>query len=92
MTPEQITDRIRACGSSHKKIADELGISQVAVSLVINRSSVSDRTMRAIARKIKHPVEEVFPEYYLAEPKTKRSKAFGPKGRIRKRKQSTPRP
>lgn len=84
MTPEQICAALRDKGSSQVKIASELGVSQVLISRVINRANVSDRIMRAIADKIRCPVQKIFPEYYLSAPKNSRSKAFGPKPRPRK--------
>jgi lambda repressor-like predicted transcriptional regulator len=79
MTPKKIIAKIKASGSTQSKIAVELGVSPSTVFRVINRLGVSDRIMRAVADVVGEPVHDVFPEYYLAAPKTKRSKAFGSK-------------
>ena len=78
MQPEQICKELKAAGSSQAALAAGLGVSQVTVSRVINRLTISDRIMRAVAKKIRRKVEDVFPEYYLAPKKHVRSKAFGP--------------
>lgn len=84
MTPEQIRTALKDNGSSQAELAAELEVAQSSIFRVIGRLNVSDRIMRAIAKRIGKPVQKVFPEYYLAAPKTRRSKAFGPKPKQRK--------
>ena len=67
MTPEEIKSEIALRGRDKvtmTSIANDLGCSQAAVTLVISKKSVSARIMRAIAEAINKPVEHVFPEYF----------------------------
>ncbi|MDY7037337.1 MAG: hypothetical protein SV375_14375 [Thermodesulfobacteriota bacterium] len=52
-------------GITQKSIASELKVSDMMISLVVNKKHVSDRVMRAIAEKINQDHQEVFPEHYL---------------------------
>ncbi|MBW1666880.1 MAG: helix-turn-helix domain-containing protein [Deltaproteobacteria bacterium] len=73
MHPADIQARLKKRGITQKEIADELGVTEVAVSKVINKSSVSDRIMKAVARGIGEDHRAVFPEYYFG--KSRRRKA-----------------
>ena len=67
MTPNEIRAEIALKGPNKvtmTSIANELGCTQTAVTLVINKKSVSARIMRAVAAAIDRPVEHVFPEYF----------------------------
>lgn len=77
MTPKARKDALRKRGITQKRIAEELGVSEMSVSRVINGPGVSDRIMTYIAEKIGKPKHKVFPEYYLSIPKRKSSKAIG---------------
>ena len=50
--------------TSMAKIARQLNVTRGAVSLVVNRKSVSRRIMLAVADAIGQPAEIVFPEYF----------------------------
>lgn len=69
MTPDEIKKAIRK-NTTQKAIANKLGLTEMGVSCVVNKKSVSDRVMDAVARAIGKDKAEVFPEYY-----------FGPKHR-----------
>jgi len=69
MTPDEIKKAIRK-NTTQKAIANKLGLTEMGVSCVVNKKSVSDRVMKAVARAIGKDKAEVFPEYY-----------FGPKHR-----------
>jgi len=45
-------------------IARKAAVTPALVSRVINRQSTSDRIQRMIARAIRRPVAEVFPDHY----------------------------
>jgi lambda repressor-like predicted transcriptional regulator len=67
MTPEQIKSELALKGRkivTMTSISKELGCSQAAVTLVINKKAISNRIMRAVAKAIEKPVEQVFPEYF----------------------------
>lgn len=59
-------------GITQKEIAQKLGVSEMAVSKVINKTSVSDRIMRAIADGAGKDHRELFPEHYFGRRKKKR--------------------
>jgi len=64
MTSTAIKEELFARGIQYKDLAAELGVTQGALSLVINGKSVSDRLQRAIALKLGYAPEDLFPEYY----------------------------
>jgi len=70
MTPLDIQIELKKLSITQKEIAQELGVSEMIVSKVINKQMISDRVMRAVARAIHWDHRAVFPEYY-----------FGPKRR-----------
>ena len=55
--------------------ADELGVTTMGVSEVVNRNRVSDRVMRFVASRIGKSHLEVFPEYDFSPKKRNTSKA-----------------
>jgi len=65
MHPIDIQSRLKKRGISQKEIAIDAGVSEMAISLVIRKLSVSDRLMKMIAGRIEMDHREVFPEYYL---------------------------
>lgn len=65
MHPIDIQSRLKKRGISQKGIAIDAGVSEMAISLVIRKLSVSDRLMKMIAGRIEMDHREVFPEYYL---------------------------
>lgn len=69
MTPLEIQRAIRKNGTTQKSIAQNLDVTEMSVSYVINKKMVSNRIMRAVARAIGKVPTEVFPEYYLEGPK-----------------------
>lgn len=71
MKPLEIQFELKKLKITQKKIAEELGVSEMIVSKVINKQMVSDRVMRAVAKAINWDHRAVFPEYY-----------FGPKRRV----------
>ena len=66
MTPEQIRSELALRGKkvTITSIAEKLGVSVTAVHLVIDKRSISNRIMNAVAETIDRPVEFVFPEYF----------------------------
>ena len=66
MTSEKIKIELfkRRKSVSMAKIARALGVTRGAVSLVVNRKSVSRKIMEAVADAIEQPPEKVFPEYF----------------------------
>lgn len=65
MHPVDIQARLKKRGITQKKIALDLGVSEMAVSKIINKTTVSKRIMIAVAKAINKDPREVFPEYYL---------------------------
>ena len=65
MHPADIQAALKKKKIMQKDIANDLGISEMAVSLVVNKIMVSDRIMRAIADKIQRDPSEIFHEYYI---------------------------
>ena len=76
MTPTEIQNALKENHTTQKAIAAELDppVAEMTVSKVIHRTIVSDRIMRAIAKRIGKKHTEVFPEYYLQPPKRSTSK------------------
>ena len=75
MKPIDIQYELKKKKITQKSIAQELGISEMVVSKVINKLIVSDRVMRAVAVKLNESHKRVFSEYYLQPPKRSTSKA-----------------
>ena len=65
-SPTEIRDAIRSSPVSQAGIARDLGVSDGAVSLVIDGAS-SDRIRRHIARCLCRPVEDIWPEIYTKD-------------------------
>ena len=65
MHPVDIQARLKKRGITQKKIALDLGVSEMAVSKIINKTTVSKRIMIAVAKAINKDPREVFPEYYF---------------------------
>jgi transcriptional regulator with XRE-family HTH domain len=65
MTPRQIQIGLREAKTTQKAIAERIGVSEMAVSLIIHRKSQSRRIMEAIAATLGKPIQEVFPEYFI---------------------------
>ena len=74
MHPADIQAALKRKDISQKEIAEELGVSEMAVSLVINKVMVSNRIMRAVANKIGKDALVIFSNYYLSAAKRKTSK------------------
>lgn len=66
MTPEQIRSELALRGKkvTITSIAEKLGVSVTAVHLVIDKRSISNRIMNAVAETIDKDVAIVFPEYF----------------------------
>ena len=77
MTPEQIQKALEKWGTTQRAIADIPEVSAMAVSLVVNRKSRSDRIMTALAKALGQTKEKVFPDYYLGPKLRRTSKAMG---------------
>jgi len=69
MHPVDIQARLKKRGITQKKIALDLGVSEMAVSKAINKTTVSKRIMSAVAKAIDKDPREVFPEYYFSRHK-----------------------
>jgi len=74
MEPIDIQYELKKRGITQKDIAKGLGISDNAVSKVVNKQAISDYIMRAVAAAINKDHRLVFPEYYLSPPKRITSK------------------
>lgn len=68
--PLSVEDRkakIKSRRGLQKRIADKLGVSEGHLSLVISgKRPASDREKREIARRLRLPIDEVFPPEPLA--------------------------
>lgn len=69
MTPSEIKKAIKKSKTTQKAIAKKLGVSEMAVSHIVNKNQISNRIMQAVARAIGEEPCSVFPEYYLIGPK-----------------------
>ena len=67
MNPLDIQYELKKQGVTQVSIARELGLSEMSVSLVIRKRSVSDRVMKAVSAKIKKDHRAVFPEHYFSD-------------------------
>ena len=73
MTPLEIQFELKKKEITQKEIALDLGVSEMAVSLVINKMTVSDRIMKAVSKSIKMDHRAVFPEHYFKLKSRKRA-------------------
>ncbi len=87
MTPGQIQGALKDLKPpvTQKQIADELGVSENAISIIIKQTLVSDRIMRAVAAKLGKEPWEVF-DYYKRNPQRGTSKTIRPFNRVETRK------
>lgn len=69
MLPDEIKNALKKNDITQKAIAEQLGVSEMAVSHVINKKIISNRIMHKVARAIDSDPYKVFPEYYLVGPK-----------------------
>ena len=76
MQAAEIQYELKKRGITQKAVADELGITQMPVSKVINKLIVSSRIMRYVAKRIERDHREVFPEYFMSPPKRSSSKVY----------------
>jgi transcriptional regulator with XRE-family HTH domain len=74
MHPADIQAALKKNKITQKEIAEALDVSEMAVSLVINKIMVSDRIMKAISEKVQKDPFMVFHEYYLRVAKRSASK------------------
>ena len=73
MKPLDIQYELKRKGITQVSIARELGVSEMTVSNVIQKRRVSDRIMRAVAKKIGRDHREVFFEHYFKKTTRKRA-------------------
>jgi transcriptional regulator with XRE-family HTH domain len=73
MHPADIQAALKRKKITQKEIAQGLKVSQMAVSLVVNKRMVSDRLMKAISEKIERDPLVIFSEYYLATARRKKA-------------------
>ncbi len=66
MNPRQIRAALMLHNVRQKQIAANLGVSEAAVSLVIDGKSRSERIRKAVAKAIEQPVHKVFPSEWVA--------------------------
>ena len=74
MHPADIQAALKRKGITQKEIAEDLKVSEMAVSLVVNQIMVSDRLMRAIADRVEKDPLVIFSKYYLSAAKRSTSK------------------
>jgi|GEM_PF-1492817 len=72
-TPAKIQCRLKEAGITQAQIARELGVSPMVVSDIVNYRKISDRVMRAVARKIGADHRDAFAWYYRSD-RIRRSK------------------
>ena len=81
MTPEQIQKALKKRKITQKKIATDLGLSEMSVSRCIKyfhlRIGISDKIMTAVADAIGKPKEQVFSDYYKGPRLRSTSKSLG---------------
>lgn len=75
MHPADIQAALKRKKITQKAIANEEGVSEMAISVVVNKKSVSDRLMKAIAKRLQKPVTHIFREYYNSNSKRPRKAA-----------------
>lgn len=69
MGPAEIQYRLKKKNVTQTSIADALGVTQAAVSLVVAKKSRSSRIMKAISDAIGEDPKYVFSEFYYKSPK-----------------------
>lgn len=67
MHPADIQAELKKRGITQKEIAESLGVSEMSISMTINKKSVSDHIMKAVAKAIGRDPRAVFPEYYFSK-------------------------
>jgi len=73
MSPDEIKNALKRHDTTQKAIAVQLGVSEMAVSHIVNKKQISNRIMQEVALVIGADPCQVFPEYYLHGPKHPRS-------------------
>ena len=73
MSPLEIQFELKIRRITQKEIAEGLGVSEMGISKVVNKSMTSDRIMKAVSKAIGRDHREVFSEYYAR--KKRRQKA-----------------
>lgn len=71
MNPDEIYQALKCKNLNIPIIAESLGVSTQAVSIVIKQGKGSERIAKAISIAIEKPVEEVFSHYAKAKQKQK---------------------
>lgn len=74
MTPAEIQNLLKEKCITQRMLAEELDVSEMFISQLIDKTRVSDRCMKHIATRLGKKHTEAFPEYYLAPPKRSTSK------------------
>lgn len=74
-TPAKIQWLLKEAGITQKQIAQEQECSEMAISLVINFHSVSNRLMKAVAKHIGVDYRDVFAWHFKHENRGKNSRA-----------------
>lgn len=67
MTPFEIKVALMRKGVSMRSVAERLGVSPNAVSLVVHRKMVSSRIMAELAQTVEVEVSVAFPERFSRE-------------------------
>jgi len=67
MHPADIQAALKKKGIKQKEIAKDLGVSEMAVSVVVRKIMVSDRTMREVAKRVGRDPHVIFHEYYRSK-------------------------
>ena len=80
ITPIDIQYHLKKKGITQKQLAEQLQVSEMSISNVINFNMVSDRLMRAVADAIGMKPELVFAWYYHGE--RRRPRLFEASGSI----------
>ena len=73
MSPLEIKIALLKSGITQKSIADECGVHPVHVSEIIRGYRISNRVMKAIARRLGKNPKEVFPWYFIHGTRRSRS-------------------
>ena len=74
-TPAKIQYLLKEAGVTQKQIANEQGVSAMAISLVVNHRSVSLRLMKAVARHINADYRDVFAWHFKGKKSCPRQRA-----------------
>ena len=62
MNSQEIKNLLKTNGVKQLNIASSLGVSHVAVSLVVRNRAVSSRIRQAIAEAVNKPISDLWPE------------------------------